>query len=110
GGLILCKAEFAKKIDASVFPGLQGGPHMNQVAAAAVTFRLAALPAFRIYAEQVLANAKALAATLTSAGVTLVTGGTDTRLLVVDTVASFGIDGAMAQEALDRVDRKSTRL
>jgi glycine hydroxymethyltransferase len=103
GGLILCKDKFAKKIDASVFPGLQGGPHMNQVAAAAVTFRLAALPSFRAYAEAVLANAKALAAALMERQVKLVTGGTDNHLLVIDTVQSFGIDGAVAQEALDRV-------
>ncbi|MEQ8266425.1 MAG: serine hydroxymethyltransferase [Parvibaculum sp.] len=103
GGLILCKEQFAKKIDASVFPGLQGGPHMNQVAAAAVTFRLAAMPAFRDYAEQVLANAKALAAALMDRQVKLVTGGTDNHLLVIDTVSSFGVDGAKAQEALDRV-------
>jgi glycine hydroxymethyltransferase len=103
GGLILCKEKFAKKIDASVFPGLQGGPHMNQVAAAATTFRLAALPAFRGYAEQVLANAKALAAALSERQVRLVTGGTDNHLLVIDTVQSFGVDGAQAQETLDRV-------
>lgn len=103
GGLILCKEQFAKKIDASVFPGLQGGPHMNQVAAAAVTFRLAAMPAFHDYAKQVLANAKALAAALMDRQVKLVTGGTDNHLLVVDTVASFDLDGAKAQEALDRV-------
>ncbi len=103
GGLILCKEQFAKKIDASVFPGLQGGPHMNQVAAAAVTFRLAAMPAFHDYAEQVLANAKALAAALMDRQVKLITGGTDNHLLVIDTVASFDLDGAKAQEALDRV-------
>lgn len=103
GGLILCKEQFAKKIDASVFPGLQGGPHMNQVAAAAVTFRLAAMPAFHDYAKQVLANAKALAAALMDRQVKLVTGGTDNHLLVIDTVASFDLDGAKAQEALDRV-------
>ena len=103
GGLILCKAEFAKKIDASVFPGLQGGPHMNQVAAAATTFRLAALPAFRDYAQSVLTNAKALAAALSARQAKLVTGGTDNHLMVIDTMASFGIDGAKAQEALDRV-------
>jgi glycine hydroxymethyltransferase len=103
GGLILCRERFAKKIDASVFPGLQGGPHMNQVAAAATTFRLAALPAFRSYAAQVLANARALAAALTARQVKLVTGGTDNHLLVLDTMQSFGIDGGHAQDALDRV-------
>lgn len=103
GGLILCKEKFARKIDASVFPGLQGGPHMNQVAATATTLRLAAMPAFQDYARAVLANAKALAAALTARQVKLVTGGTDNHLLVIDTVQSFGIDGAKAEAALDRV-------
>lgn len=103
GGLILCKAEFAKKIDASVFPGLQGGPHMNQVAAAATTFRLAAMPDFRDYAGAGLTNAKALAAALMARQMKLITGGTDNHLMVIDTMASFGLDGAKAQEALDRV-------
>jgi len=103
GGLILCKEQFAKKIDASVFPGLQGGPHMNQVAAAATTFKLAAQPPFRAYARQTLANAKALAAALASRQMKLVTGGTDNHLIVIDTVQSFGTDGANAQTTLDRV-------
>ena len=103
GGLILCKEQFARRIDASVFPGLQGGPHMNQVAAAATTFKLAAQPAFRTYARQVLANAKALAAALASRQVKLITGGTDNHLIVMDTMQSFGLDGAKAQAALDRV-------
>lgn len=103
GGLILCRKEYSKKIDASVFPGLQGGPHMNQVAAAALTFRLAATPAFRAYARQVLANAQALAAGLNDRQVKLVTGGTANHLLVIDTVRSFGMDGAQAQATLDRV-------
>ena len=103
GGLILCKAEHARKIDAAVFPGLQGGPHMNSVAGAAVTFRKAAEPAFKDYARAILANAKALAAGLLEAGAALVTGGTDNHLMVVDTVASFGIDGRAAEEALDRI-------
>ena len=103
GGLILCKEQFAKKIDASVFPGLQGGPHMNQVAAAATTFKLAAQPAFRAYARQTLANAKALASALASRQVKLITGGTDNHLIVIDTMQSFGTDGAQAQATLDRV-------
>lgn len=109
GGLILCKERFAKKIDASVFPGLQGGPHMNQVAAAATTFRLAAMPAFQDYARTVLANAKALAAALVKRQTKLVTGGTDNHLMVIDTVASFGLNGAEAQEALDRVGLTSNK-
>jgi glycine hydroxymethyltransferase len=103
GGLILCKAEHAKKIDAAVFPGLQGGPHMNTIAGAAVTFKKAAEPAFVEYSRAILANARALAAALVAQGVTLVTGGTDNHLLVIDTVASFGLDGRMAEEALDRI-------
>jgi glycine hydroxymethyltransferase len=76
---------------------------MNNVAGAAVTFRKAAEPAFKDYARAILANAKALAAGLLDAGAALVTGGTDNHLMVVDTVASFGIDGRAAEEALDRI-------
>jgi glycine hydroxymethyltransferase len=103
GGLILCREALAKAIDASVFPGLQGGPHMNQVAAAATTFKLASLPAFRAYARAVLTNATALAHALTARQVKLVTNGTDNHLIVIDTIQSFGINGAVAQDALDRV-------
>jgi glycine hydroxymethyltransferase len=103
GGLILCKKEHARKIDAAVFPGLQGGPHMNNVAGAAITFKKAAEPAFKDYARAILANAKALAAALVAEGASLITGGTDNHLLVIDTVASFGLDGRAAEEALDRI-------
>jgi glycine hydroxymethyltransferase len=103
GGMILCRKVHAKAIDASVFPGLQGGPHMNTIAAAAVTLRKAAEPQFRDYALQVLRNAKALAAALLEAGVTLVTGGTDNHMIVIDTAASFGLDGREAEQALDEV-------
>lgn len=101
GGLIVCKAAHAKGIDQSVFPGLQGGPHMNQVAATAVTLKLASEPPFKAYAAQVLKNAKAIAAELSAAGVQLVTGGTDNHLLVIDVVKSFGINGTVAEKALD---------
>ncbi|MAN63276.1 MAG: serine hydroxymethyltransferase [Parvibaculum sp.] len=104
GGLILCKAKHSKAIDASVFPGLQGGPHMNQVAATALTLKLAAAPDFRTYARAVLANAQALAQSLRDHQVRLVTGGTENHLLVIDTVASFGIDGRQAQEVLDKIE------
>ncbi len=103
GGLILTRKAHAKIIDAAVFPGLQGGPHMNNVAGAAITFKKAAEPEFRAYAVQILKNARALAAALTGRGVVLVTGGTDNHLLVIDTVASFGLDGRAAEEALDRI-------
>ncbi len=103
GGLILCKKEHAARIDAAVFPGLQGGPHMNNVAGAAVTFKKAAEPEFQAYAAQTLTNAKVLAQALIDAGVSLITGGTDNHMMVMDTVKSFGIDGRLAQEALDRI-------
>jgi len=86
-----------------VFPGLQGGPHMNNVAGAAVTFKKAAEPAFKAYAEQTMKNAKVLAQALTDAGVSLITGGTDNHMMVMDVEKSFGIDGRVAQEALDKI-------
>ena len=76
---------------------------MNTIAAAAVTFRKAAEPAFRDHAHQVLRNAKALATGLVEAGVTLVTGGTDNHMIVIDTTTSFGLDGREAERALDEV-------
>jgi glycine hydroxymethyltransferase len=103
GGLILCRAQHAQAIDASVFPGLQGGPHMNVIAGSAVTFAKAEEPAFRAYARQTLDNARALASTFLEAGATLVTGGTDNHLLVIDTVTSFGIDGRRAEQVLDQI-------
>jgi glycine hydroxymethyltransferase len=101
GGMILCKARLAQKIDQAVFPGMQGGPHMNAVAGIAVTLKLASQPAFRSYAKQVLANARALAKELQQHGCTLITGGTENHLMVVDTIQSFGIDGRVAEKALD---------
>ena len=101
GGMILCKSKLAQKIDQAVFPGMQGGPHMNAVAGIAVTLKLAAQPAFRVYAKQVLANAQALAKELQQRGCTLITGGTENHLMVIDTIKSFGIDGRVAEKALD---------
>ncbi len=83
-GLILCKAEWAKKIDSAVFPGLQGGPLMHIIAAKAVAFRDCATPAFKDYSRQVLANAAALAGALAAKGWRIVSGGTDTHLMLVD--------------------------
>jgi glycine hydroxymethyltransferase len=103
GGMVLCKKKFAKEIDKSVFPGLQGGPHMNNVAGIAITLGKALQPEFREYGAQVLRNAKALAATLMESGESLITGGTDNHMMVVDTMASHGIDGKLAEETLDRV-------
>jgi glycine hydroxymethyltransferase len=101
GGMILCKSSLAQKVDQAVFPGMQGGPHMNAVAGIAVTMKLAAQPSFRIYAQQVLANASALATELKRLGCQLITGGTENHLIVIDTVQSFGIDGRVAEKALD---------
>jgi len=101
GGMILCKASLASKIDQAVFPGMQGGPHMNAVAGIAVTMKLAAAPQFRAYAQQVLRNARALAAELKRLGCALITGGTENHLLVIDTMRSFEIDGRVAETALD---------
>ncbi|MFD2467715.1 serine hydroxymethyltransferase [Amycolatopsis silviterrae] len=101
GGLVLSKAEFGKRIDKSVFPGLQGGPHMHTIAAIAVALKKAAEPEFREYAARTLANAQALAGRLIEHGAELVTGGTDNHLIVVNTVASFGLQGREAQQALE---------
>ena len=103
GGMVLCRKALARQIDKSVFPGMQGGPHMNVIAGVAITLKKAAEPAFRTYGEQVLRNARTLASELLARGATLVTGGTDNHMLVLDTVASFGIDGRRAEEALDAV-------
>ena len=101
GGMILCKTSLAQRIDQAVFPGMQGGPHMNAVAGTAVTLKLAAQPEFKVYAQQVIRNAHKLAAELLAGGCTLITGGTENHLLVIDTVQSFGVDGRVAEEALD---------
>ncbi|WP_194459233.1 serine hydroxymethyltransferase [Bradyrhizobium sp. CCBAU 53421] len=103
GGMILCRKEYAGRIDASVFPGLQGGPHMNVVAGTAVTLKKAATSDFQVYARQVLRNAKVLADTLMECGMKLVTNGTDNHMMVVDTIASVGLDGRAAEDVLDAI-------
>ncbi|XPV77000.1 MAG: serine hydroxymethyltransferase [Desulfovibrio sp.] len=101
GGIILCRKEFAQAIDKSVFPGLQGGPHMNTIAGIAVTLEKAAQPEFKEYAAQIVKNAQAMADVFLKEGVALITGGTDNHMLVVDTEKSFGLDGRVAEELLD---------
>jgi glycine hydroxymethyltransferase len=101
GGAVLCKQDWFQKINSSVFPGLQGGPLMHVIAAKAVSFKEALEPSFKAYAIQVIANAKTLANELSSRGFRLVSGGTDNHLLLVD-VASRGVTGKIAEEALDR--------
>lgn len=103
GGMIMCKKEFADAIDKSVFPGLQGGPHMNNIAAKAVCFGEALKPEFQNYAEQVIKNASKLAEELSSRGVKLITGGTSNHLLLVDSIGSWNISGKKAQEFLESV-------
>lgn len=90
-------------IDRAVFPGMQGGPHMNTIAAKAVAFGEAQKPEFKSYATQVLRNAQVLAEELKKRGFVLVTGGTSNHLILVDVYKSFGIDGKVAEEALDKV-------
>lgn len=103
GGMILCRKQFRKAVDKSVFPGLQGGPHMNQVAATAVALGKALRPEFRDYCRHVLKNARALARALLERGADLVTGGTANHMMVVDCVRSFGMNGRVAEETLDRI-------
>ena len=100
-GMVLCRQQYAKDLDKVVFPGLQGGPLMHIIAAKAVCFKEAAEPAFADYQRQIVANAKRLAAVLSAAGLRLVSGGTDTHLLVVD-VFSKGITGKLAEAALGK--------
>ena len=90
-------------IDRAVFPGIQGGPHMHTIAAKAVAFGEALQPAFRAYAEQVVANAAALAQELQQRGFVLVTGGTSNHLILADVHTSFGIDGKTAEIAMDKI-------
>jgi glycine hydroxymethyltransferase len=104
GGLILCRKDLAAKIDKSVFPGLQGGPHMNVVAGIAVTLKKALTLEFKEYAAQTLRNAQALAVALKAQGANLITGGTENHLMVVDTAASYNVDGRVAEERLDAID------
>jgi glycine hydroxymethyltransferase len=102
GGMILCNApEIAKRIDSAVFPGLQGGPLMHVIAAKAAAFGEALRPSFREYARAVVTNAQALATTLEMAGLAIVSGGTDTHLLLVD-LRPLGLTGRAAEQALER--------
>jgi len=101
GGLVLCKAQYAKELDRITFPGTQGGPLMHIIAAKAVCLKEAAEPGFREYAKQIVANAQRLAAEVRKAGFRIVSGGTDNHLFLID-LYSRGITGKDAQPALDR--------
>jgi glycine hydroxymethyltransferase len=101
GGIVMCQEQFAKQIDGTVFPGVQGGPLMHVIAAKAVCFHEALQPQFRDYQRQVVVNAKALAAGLAKHGYRIVSGGTDNHLMLVD-LRPKDINGKIAQEVLDR--------
>lgn len=105
GGLILIREseELAKKIDKAVFPGLQGGPHMNMIAAKAVCFREALQPAFKEYAKQVLKNAKAMEKVFKERNIRMIAGGTTNHMILADVFGSLGVSGKEAQEVLESV-------
>jgi glycine hydroxymethyltransferase len=105
GGLVLCREEFAKAIDKAVFPGVQGGPLMHIIAAKAVAFGEALREDFKVYQEQILKNAKALANELAAQGLRIVSGGTDNHLILVDVfMGGKGITGKTAEKILDEVN------
>jgi glycine hydroxymethyltransferase len=101
GGIVMCEAKFAKQVDSTLFPGVQGGPLMHVIAAKAVCFHEALQPQFREYQRQVVINAKALAAGLANHGYRIVSGGTDNHLMLVD-LRPKEINGKEAQDVLDR--------
>ena len=103
GGMILTSEEWAKKIDKSIFPGIQGGPLMHVIAGKAVAFGEALQPEFKAYAQQVINNAKVLGESLQAEGIDLVSGGTDNHLLLLD-VRSLGLTGKVAEALLDEVN------
>jgi glycine hydroxymethyltransferase len=100
-GLILCREQYAKDLDRSVFPGVQGGPLMHIIAAKAVCFKEAMEPAFKEYQRQIIANAQRLASAIASQGFRIVSGGTDNHLMLVD-VFSKGVTGKAAEAALGK--------
>lgn len=102
GAIILCKEEHAKKIDKAVFPGMQGGPHDHITAAKAVAFKEALAPEFKEYAKQVIKNARLLAAELMDLGYSIISGGTDNHLMVLD-MSSHGLSGKEAEIVFDRI-------
>ena len=100
GGMVMCQAKWQKELDRITFPGIQGGPLVHVIASKAVSFKEALAPEFKAYQKQIVANAKALAETLTGEGWRLVSGGTDNHLMLID-VFSRGITGKVAEKALE---------
>ncbi|MFO7265344.1 MAG: serine hydroxymethyltransferase [Bacillota bacterium] len=103
GGMVFCKAQYAKALDRAVFPGVQGGPLMHIIAAKAVALKEASTPEFKEYQRRVLENARTLASALQRRGFRIVSGGTDTHLLLVDVKSSRGLTGQAAEKILDAV-------
>ena len=103
GGMIMCKKKYAKAIDRAVFPGMQGWPHENLIAAKAVAFWEALKPEFKDYQIQVIKNAQTISTSLQEKGFKIVSGGTDNHLMLVDTFKSFGVTGKDAEHALEVV-------
>lgn len=103
GGMILCRAELAKAIDRAVFPGVQGGPLMNTIAAKAVAFGEALQPGFKNYARQILKNAKVLQKEMEKYGAQVLFGGTENHMIMLDVVKSYGVSGKEAEKYLDAV-------
>ncbi|TSC97086.1 MAG: glycine hydroxymethyltransferase [Candidatus Berkelbacteria bacterium Licking1014_2] len=104
GALIFSRTELASKIDKAVFPGLQGGPHLQTIAAIGQCLSEASQPEFKVYIKQVIKNCRALAEELTKLKYILISGGTDNHLLLIDMQKSLGIDGNAAQKVLEQVD------
>ena len=103
GGIVMCKKKFAKKIDSTVFPGIQGGPLMHVIAAKAIALKLASTNEFKEYQKRVLSNAKIMAASLQKLGYRIVSGGTDTHIVLID-LKPQGINGKEAEEILKKVN------
>jgi len=103
GGMIMCKQQFAEAIDKAVFPGFQGGPHMNNIAALAVALGEALKPSFKVYAKQIIKNAKVLEQELKKYGFKICFGQTDNHMVLVDTFSSKGVTGKEAEKALDKI-------
>ncbi len=103
GGMIMCREKYAKAIDKAVFPGFQGGPHMNNICALSVALGEALQPSFKKYAAQILKNAKALELELKKYGFQIMFGGTDNHMVLVDVFGSKGVTGKEAEIALDEV-------
>lgn len=103
GGMIMCKKEFAAAIDKAAFPGFQGGPHMNNIAAKAVAFGEAMKPSFKKYSRQIIKNAKVLEKELSNFGFKIMFGGTENHMVLVDVFGSKGVTGKEAEEVLDKV-------